>query len=295
MDLQSDQLRALVAVVDRGTFDAAARELQVTPSAVSQRIKALEVGVGRVLVRRTKPVQATASGEVVLRLARQIALLEHDAAALLGDGDVAPDLQVRVPIAVNADSLATWVLPALAGIPAEHSILFTILSEDEGHTAGLLRDGTVMAAITSSADPVQGCSVRKLGRMRYRPMASKAFASRWFPDGAGPDTFAGAPVLVFDEKDDLQDRYLRRCTKRALNPPRHFVPASADFTRAVGLGLGWGMIPEVPGSEQDADLVYLDPGRFVDVPLFWQQWKLQSPLLAVVTEAVTTAAKQHLR
>ena len=289
MDIHSDQLRALVAVVDHGTFDAAARSLNLTPSAVSQRIKALEVGVGRVLVRRVKPVSPTESGQAVLRLARQIALLEHDTTAELGGSDARA--RIRMPIAVNADSLATWALPALASIPEDLGVLFTIHSEDEGHSAELLRNGTVMAAITSSKDPVQGCSVRRLGRMRYAPMASRAFADTWFPEGATIESLAVAPLLDFDDKDDLQSRYLRRRTRRALDPPRQFVPSSADFARAVGFGMGWGMIPVAQGG----GLVEIDPGALVDVPLYWQQWKLQSPVLSAVTDAVVSAAAKHLR
>jgi LysR family transcriptional regulator, chromosome initiation inhibitor len=293
MDLQSDHLRALVAVIDHGTFDAAARELRLTPSAVSQRIKSLEIGVGRVLVQRTKPVRATVSGEVVLRLGRQIALLEHEAFLVLGDREQTPDQRVSMPIAVNADSLATWVLPALAQIPQDHRIFFAIHSEDESHTAELLKDGTVMAAITSAAEPVQGCSVRKLGKMRYRPMASQDFAARWFADGADVDSLAVAPMLVFDEKDDLQDRYLRRRTRRLLLPPRHHIPASADFARAIGLGLGWGMVPDT--AQVTDGLVEIDADRFIDVPLYWQQWKLESNLLGLVADAIVDAARTYLR
>lgn len=296
MELQSDQLRALVAVIDQATFDAAARHLNITPSAVSQRIKALEVAAGRVLVERTKPVRATASGTVVLRLARQIALLEHDALAVLQDRRPEPSARVRIPIAVNADSLATWVLPALADICDRHGIVVAVHSEDEGHSTQLLRDGTVMAAITSAAQPVQGCVARKLGRMRYRPMANAAFAARWFPAGVNPEALAAAPLVAFNDKDDLQDRYLRRVARRRLTPPRHQIPASADFVRAVRLGLGWGMIPDLQDDPGDAigDLVELDPGRVVDVPLYWQQWKLQSPLLNAITDAISAAATSAL-
>ena len=61
-DIDLSQLRALAAVVDEGSFDAAASALHLTPSAVSQRIKALEQSAGRVLVRRTKPTEATEAG-----------------------------------------------------------------------------------------------------------------------------------------------------------------------------------------------------------------------------------------
>ena len=74
MDLQLEQLKALVAVVDERHLRCGGSALRVTPSAISQRIKALELAVGRVLLQRVKPVKPTASGEVVLRLARQFAL-----------------------------------------------------------------------------------------------------------------------------------------------------------------------------------------------------------------------------
>src|SRR5690242_13525806 len=106
MELDVAQLRALDATVREGTLDAAARALHVTPSAISQRLRALEIATGRVLLVRTKPVQVTASGEAVLRLARQVDLLTAEAARELGsDPSAAPGL----PVAVNADSLDTWV------------------------------------------------------------------------------------------------------------------------------------------------------------------------------------------
>ncbi|MEV0294190.1 LysR family transcriptional regulator ArgP [Nocardia sp. NPDC050710] len=293
MDLQLDQLRALNAAVTEGTFEAAARRLNVTPSAISQRIKALEDAAGRILLQRTKPVRATESGLAVLRLARQIELLSGDAARELGDAHRRADRPVRVPIAVNADSLETWVMPALGRVPA--GVCFEIHREDEEHTTRLLRDGTVMAAITSTAQPVQGCRVEKLGAMRYRPMASPDFAETWFGDGA--QAYAHAPVVLFDRKDDLQDRHMRRRTYRPVDPPRHYVPSSASFGAAVRLGLGWGMMPDLQmeGDEAAGRLVNIDGDSFIDVPLYWQQWKLDSPALTAIATAIAAAAAESLR
>ena len=293
MDLQFDQLRAFVAVIDQGSFEAAARELRITPSAVSQRIKALETGVGRILVQRQKPASATESGEAVLRLARQLALLENDTIAAL-DASGAREA-TSIPIVINADSLAIWVLPALVEAFASHGVSFTVYREDQDHSTELLRRGTVMAAITSVSTPVQGCLVRPLGRMRYRPMATPEFVKRWFPDGATAESLAVAPVVLFDRKDELQDSYLRS-RGSALNPPRSYIPASAEYARAVELGLGWGMLPGAQSEQQESagTLVAFDPDGSIDVPLYWQQWKLHSPLLAAVADAVSRAAARHL-
>lgn len=296
MNLDRDQLATLRVAVDAGTFDAAARQLRITPSAVSQRIKALEQQLGRVLLERTKPVRATESGEVLLRLAREIALLEADAASALRlDG--AGEGVTSVPLAVNADSLTSWFLPAIAEVCTSRRIVVDIHREDQDRTAELLASGRVMAAVTSRADPVPGCSSTPLGVLVYRPAASGVFVERWFPDGPTPDAFARAPVVDFDHDDELQTRFLRRVSRRRLDPPRHFISGSSDFLQAIALGLGWGMLLEsqladaAPGA-----FVELDPGaRGITVPLYWQQWNLRSAALDALAEAVVAAARASLR
>ena len=291
MDLDLAQLKALEATVRGGTLEAAARTLHVTPSAISQRLRALEVATGRILLVRSKPVQVTGSGEAVLRLARQVDLLAADLAAELGD-DPSSEGRPVLPVAVNADSMATWVLPALAPLSGE--VCFDLHREDQEHTSALLRAGRVMAAVTAQADPVPGCTSTRLGGMRYRPMAAPAFARRWFPDGPTAGALARAPVVVFDRKDDLQHRYLRSKAGTDLAPPAHYVPASADYLAAVTLGLGWGMVPDLQARSAAPDLVPLDPGSVVDVVLHWQQWRLRSATLDRVREAVLSAARRDL-
>ncbi|MDP9027555.1 MAG: ArgP/LysG family DNA-binding transcriptional regulator, partial [Actinomycetota bacterium] len=195
MRFDREQLETLAAVVADGTFDAAARHLSVTPSAISQRIKALEQQLGRVVVVRSKPIRATESGAALLRLAQQLVVLEHETAGELGLGLDAAAAEADgtgarggastmvVPLAVNADSMATWLLPALAEVAAQHPVSFDLHRDDQDYTAALLADGTVMAAVTSDSKPVAGCTVSPLGRMRYRPVATPEFAARWFPHG----------------------------------------------------------------------------------------------------------------
>jgi LysR family transcriptional regulator (chromosome initiation inhibitor) len=284
-------LRALDATVRGGTLEAAARALHVTPSAISQRLRALEVATGRILLVRTKPVQVTESGEAVLRLARQVDLLTADVARELGDEPSAEQVPT-LPIAVNADSMGTWVLPALAPLAAD--VRFDLYREDQEHTSALLRAGTVMAAVTADADPVPGCTSTLLGSMRYRPMCTPDFAHRWFPAGPTPDALARAPVVVFDRKDDLQHRYLHATAGRDVAPPLHYVPATADYAAAVALGMGWGMVLELQTRNMTAELVDLDPSGAVDVVLYWQQWRLRSGSLDRVREAVLAAAGREL-
>lgn len=289
MDLA--QLQALAAVVDTGTFEAAARALHITPSAVSQRIRALENAVGGVLVRRGKPTTATPAGVAYLRLARQVEALAADAARAVNAPDAGPPV---IALAINGDSLATWAMPALAELAGD--VVFDLYREDQDHSTDLLRDGTVMAAITTDAHPVQGCTVTPLGVMHYRPVATPGFVARWLPDGPTRDALVRAPVVVFDRKDDIQHRYLRSRGVRGIEPPRHYVPVSADFAEAVRLGFGWAMLPDQQAAALVAtgELVPLDAEAVADVALHWQQWSLRTSALDRVADAVRRAAAASL-
>ena len=303
MDWDLPQLRALAAAVDHGSLEAAARALHLTPSAVSQRIKALEQGAGAVLLRRSRPVAPTAAGEPFVRLARQIDALTTDVAQTLLPDAAGSDSQDshrpqglagELRIAVNADSLATWALTALAPL-AQHTRL-TFLREDEGHTTELLRDGTAMAAITSQATPVQGCTVERLGTMRYLPMAAPAFARRWFVDGVSPAALRRAPVVVFDDRDTLQRRSLAihgiSSDAEVAAIPTHVVPASTQFYASIRLGYGWGMLPEIQTERAlaDGELEVLSEVGAIDVTLYWQQWSLHTPSLDAAAAVLRSAA-----
>jgi LysR family transcriptional regulator (chromosome initiation inhibitor) len=222
-----------------------------------------------------------------------MALLE-DEALDAARGTLSGQARSRVAVVVNADSLAGWFLPALAAVP---DVVFELHTDDEGHTAELLRAGTVMAAVTTERAAVQGCRVQRLGAMRYVAVAAPACHTAWFAGRNLTAAFATAPMIRFNRKDTLQHRFARTVTSRDIDPPTHFVPASASFTEAIRLGLGWGLVPEdVARSDIAADrLVDLSAGQYLDVPLYWQYWRLESATLSAVTVAVRGAAATALR
>jgi LysR family transcriptional regulator (chromosome initiation inhibitor) len=297
MQLDSRQLAAFAAVLREGSFDAAARVLHVTPSAVSQRIKALEERLGRVLIRRGSPCVASEAGESLQRHAQQVQLLEAQALAPFGLAAAPPAAPLPLSVAVNADSLATWFVPALAALRAQHDVVLDLHVEDQDHSGELLRQGRVLAAVSAEPAPVQGCSVQPLGRMRYLAVASPAFMSRHFPQGPSAEALARAPCSVFNQKDQLQARFLRKLSARPLAPPQHRVPSTHGFVHAALHGLGWGMNPEVLVAPllASGELVELAPGQVLDVALYWQHWRLDAEVLRALTAAALAAARAGLR
>lgn len=297
MELNSEGLRTLTAVVAEGTFDAAALTLNLTPSAVSQRIKALEQSVGRVLVQRTKPVRPTVDGEVLLRLGMQWQLLADEAQAeFLGD-DSGPDepRRVRIRIGCNADSLATWFLPVLAEFHRGYPVDIEVQRDDESITAELLRAGEVLGAVTSEPATVRGCRTLPLGALRYFPVASADFVEEWFPHGPSPEAVARAPMMMFDRNDVVQRQALAQLGEPHLAPPFSLIPAASEYRRAIVAGMGWGAVPESELTDPvlGAGLVRL-ADQPVDVPLYWQHWGMRSTLLSALTGLVADHARRAL-
>ena len=285
-----EQLAALLAVVDGGTFEAAALSLHITPSAVSQRIKSLESQVGQVVVVRASPCTPTSIGVRLLRLARQYELIEQEA---LLDLDVDAHV-IDSPVAVNADSLATWFPRVFEELSSRADLQLRLYVDDQVHTTGLMRSATVLGAVTSEQIPVQGCSIERLGSMRYVPVATPSLVQR-HTAGRRID-WQTLPVVRFNAKDDLQHEILRG---HGVTDPSicHVVPSSEAFAHAVRAGLGWGALPEsdLHDALETGRLQRLGARLHVDVPLYWQRWRLDSPALDEVSRAVRAAARGGLR
>lgn len=291
MQFDPAQLAALSAVLRHGGFEAAAQDLGLTQSAVSQRIKALETRAGVQLVTRTKPCTGTEAGRRLAAHADQVALLEsrlsEDLTAL------SPPPQTRIRLALPADSLATWFLDALSALP-DH--LFELSIDDQDHSADWLHRGEVLGAVTAQPDPAPGCDALPLGALPYVATASPAFLARHFPSGVTPEALARAPMLRFNPKDRLQDLWIDRVTGTRLSPPTHGLPSSEAFVQACRLGIGWGMnpVPLVTRDLAEGRLIALADGTRIDTPLYWQTPRLMAPALAALTRAVRRAARKHL-
>ena len=283
--------RAVALIARLGSFDQAARALNISPSAVSQRVRQLEERLGTVLIRRGQPCTATPAGLRLCRHMEQVDLLEAGLARHLPGLSQPSDPRPSLRVAVNADSLATWFLPALADFTADGAVLVDLSVDDEGHTADWLRDGQVLAAVTASAQPVPGCDMRPLGVLRYRATASPGFMARHFPDGVTAAALARAPALAFNRKDRMQQDWAARHWGVG-SLPAHGLPSSTGFVEACLAGMGWGLNPEalVAGHLAAGRLVALSPGVPHDVALVWQVNRMAAAALAPLTRAVRRAA-----
>ncbi len=293
MILGAGQLAALAAVVREGSFERAARRLHVTPSAISQRVKQLEEQIGAILLVRSSPCAATPLGEAVYRHALQVELLEQELMqTVTPDGAEAAAPPMRMAIAVPADTLATWLVPALQTFSVMANVRVDVVIDDEKLTDQWLRSGRVVGAVTSQGRPLQGCRSEPLGIMPYRATASPRFVRRWLPKGPKRAALVRAPSLAYNRNDDLCDQFIQKTFgEHEFELHAHYLPSPNSYVDASVRGLGWGMNPAllVDALIKRRKLVDLFPGHTLDVPLFWQQWSISSKSI----DALASALREH--
>jgi LysR family transcriptional regulator (chromosome initiation inhibitor) len=286
--------------VEEGGFERAAQRLSITQSAVSQRLRSLEAQVGTVLIVRSRPLRPTSAGHLLLKHTRQLRLLRADLERDLKE--LAPITtggtreEERISIAINADSIATWALPALDTLAGD-GLPLEVIADDQDFTQEWLREGQVLGCVTTLKQALRGCKVVPLGAMKYIAVSQPAHAKAKLREGLSAHNFREIPFIAFNRKDDMQREFVARAfgLKRvALN--QIFVPSSEGQVRAVLSGWGLSVVPEllVRGLMEQGQLIDAAPGHSVQVQLYWHCWNLESEVLDSLTNALTQAARAAL-
>jgi LysR family transcriptional regulator (chromosome initiation inhibitor) len=295
-----DALECLAAIIEEGGFERAAQRLSITQSAVSQRLRALEAQVGTVLIVRSRPLKPTQAGQLMLKHAKMMRLLradlEKDLKELAPSSTGGGREEERISVAINADSIATWALPALnvlaqAGLPIE------IITDDQEFTHEWLREGQVLGCVTSLGQALRGCKMEALGTMDYVVVAEAGYAASNCPKGLNAHNFHQLPFIAFNRKDHLQHGFVEQAfgLKRVVLK-QLFVPSSEGQVRALLAGWGVSVLPElrVRALIDSGELVNLAPRHRLGVALYWHCWNLSSDVLDSLSAALRQAAAKNL-
>ncbi|MBB5321432.1 LysR family transcriptional regulator ArgP [Marinobacter oulmenensis] len=277
-------LEALATVLEHGGFERAGDALGLSQSAVSQRIRTLEIRLGQPVLVRSPELRATPAGQRLLNHVQQVQLLERDLATSL---PTLTEPSSRLRIAINADSLATWWAEAIGRFCQEEGLLLDLVIEDQDVGLRRMREGDVAACLCSSPQPVAGARCMAMGTMTYLPLATPDYVARHFPDGLTEESLRHAPAIIFGPNDQLQHRFLAGVGFRS-SFPHHRCPSSEGFVKMALAGLGYGMIPEIQASRElsAGTLVSIAPGHHLDVPLYWHFWRHGGGTMERMTQAL---------
>lgn len=279
-------LHALATVVECEGFERAGDVLGLSQSAVSQRIKALEIRLGQPVLVRHPHLAPTSAGQRLLTHYQQVQLLERD---LRGSLPTLDDQAPRLRIAINADSLVTWWADAVAAICQEEGLLLDLVIEDQDVGLKRLRDGDVAACLCATPQPIAGARCVALGEMHYHPLATPAYIQRYFPHGPTIESFQRAPAIVFGPHDQLQHRFLAQCGYHGPFP-YHLCPSSEGFVRLATAGIGYGMMPQMQVGDlmTSGQLASVAPQHFLTVPLYWHFWRHSGQLIQRLTQHLSS-------
>ncbi len=296
-----DALECLAAIIEEGGFERAAQRLSITQSAVSQRLRALEAQVGTVLIVRSRPLKPTQAGQLMLKHAKMMRLLradlEKDLKELAPSSTGGGREEERISVAINADSISTWALPALSPL-AQGGLPIEIITDDQEFTHEWLREGQVLGCVTSLGQALRGCKMEPLGTMDYVAVAAANFAARHCPKGVNAHNFHKLPFIAFNRKDHLQHSFVEQAFGlQRVMLKQLFVPSSEGQIRAVRAGWGVSVVPELGVREllDSGELVNVTPRHRLGVALYWHCWNLSSDVLDALSGALRGAAAQSLR
>jgi len=280
-------LEALATVVETGGFERAGAVLGLSQSAISQRIRTLEVRIGQPVLLRSPVPRATPAGQQLLNHVQQVQLLERDLAKSV---PALSEPAARLRIALNADSLATWWPNAIGEFSREEALLLDMVIEDQDIALRRMREGDVAACLCSNPQPVAGARCVPLGTMTYLPLATPSYKARYFSQGFNEQSLQSAPAIVFGPNDQLQHRFLAQSGYHGAFP-YHLCPSSEGFVKLALAGMGYGMIPEIQAKyEIEAGrLISIAPGQSLEVELYWHFWRHSGGVMERLTTALQAA------
>lgn len=238
--METHFLNTFVAVVDQGSMAAAARQLNITPAAVAQQIRALEREIGAPLIARAgRTVSVTEPGARILRRARELLRAVAELGAVAKDADTAGEL--RLGAGTNA---LTGILPEVLARMVEHYPRINVFIKP-GYSPDLhhaVQSGEVDAAIVLQAPFAlpKTCAWELLREEPLVVLAPLAMAGR------DPHTLlATEPLIRYDRQQwggRLADQYLRMA---GIVPRERFeLNALNAIAVMVDRGLGVSLVPD---------------------------------------------------
>jgi LysR family transcriptional regulator (chromosome initiation inhibitor) len=294
MKLDYKQLHALHVIIEQQSFERAAQVLCISQSAVSQRIKHLEEQLAQPVLIRSQPIIATDIGKKLLKHYKQVNQLES---ALIPEISASSaEHPLSMSIAINADSLATWFIPALAPLLKQYPIELNLHIRDEARTLEKVKSGEAFGAVSQNEQPLSGCECTKLGEMNYVLVATPAFAATYLPDGIARQALLHAPAVSFDHKDDMHITFIERHFNLSGGSyPCHTVRSSEAFVAMACAGVAYCLIPEL---QIKAELASGQLIKLTDIqltqPLYWHRWLLLKGVYKQVSEQIITHAQSAL-
>jgi DNA-binding transcriptional LysR family regulator len=286
VSLLNPGVEAFLAIVRRGTVHAAAREIGLSQTGVTQRIRGLERELGVTLfVRSRRGMHPTAEGDALVRWCQSVGELEGELLSVVRRG--AEAAAVRVTVTGPSSLMRSRVIPQMAAVRDDFpGLTLRFLLDDTGGGLGLLKTGVAQLAVLGRDDVVNELDSKPLRPARYRLVGPAAWAGR-----DAIEFVAAERIVDFDEADDATFAFLRaNGLLSGARRQRHLVNNPDALAELVADGFGYSVLADDFAERwlSDGRLVDLCPGRHLDqeIALAWYPRHEMSGYFRALVDAV---------
>jgi len=241
--LELRHLRTLLALRDTGSLSRAAQLLNLTQSALSYQLKALEDQYGAALFeRKSQPVLFTAPGQRLLRVADavlpQLSEAERDVRRLVSGA------AGTLRIAVECHTCFDWLMPAMDALREQWpEVELDIVSGFQADPVGLLHQDRAELAIVSDLDETEtGVVVHPLFEFEIVALLPKGHGLLDKPQLEAAD-FAGHTLITYPVPDEMLDLVRRVLKPAGIEPPRRTTELTVAMLQLVASGRGLAALP----------------------------------------------------
>ncbi|MGZ3790192.1 MAG: LysR family transcriptional regulator [Bacteriovorax sp.] len=265
MSLLSQNLQAFVSIVKNSTVHGAAFELNLTQTAVTQRIRALEKELSATLfLRSRKGMQLTQEGEALLRYCRGAIDLEGEALSVIaGPGK---DNPVFIDITGPTSVMTARTVDQCARLYGEWPQLqLNLVITDTEDRLQAVRSGKATLAIISPEMVPNEMDSKMLRPDKYVLVASRSWKGRRMQD-----ILSNERLIDFYESDTTSINYLKKFDLLSgLKRPRLFVNNNEAIIKLFCQGIGFGALTqEIARPHLDSgELMTLNGGAIMEDPL----------------------------
>ncbi|MDC7718324.1 ArgP/LysG family DNA-binding transcriptional regulator [Vogesella sp. DC21W] len=287
--LDSKLLLTLASVIETNGFERAAVQLGITQSAVSQRIKQLESLLGQPLLIRSQPIEATSTGKTLLQHYKQIKMLELDLMQHIKPESSDGPLHI-LSIGADADSLSSWLMPALLPLMHQHGLQLRILLGEQVPDPTAAQSTTHLSGwLTHSSSTIYSSQCLYLGDMHYQCVCTPAYLQHRFAQGLNTTTLANAHAAILHGQHARHAFYLQQALAYMGDFPYSSLPTPEAMLTLIRAGLAYGLIPQeyLDHIADDAGLVTL--GTPLQLPLYWHHWRAEPAIARALGEALLAA------
>lgn len=241
--LNLDQLRAFVEVVERGSFTAAAKELNLSQPAVTHQVHELEKRFQVTLVERLgKRAYMTPAGERLIEHARH--LLDEDSRTLSAMRKFDQAWGGRVRIGTSATVLMYALPPILQKLKTSHPQLDILLKAGlTAHTLRQLKSNALDLGLC--ALPIEDRALEVVPLFDDELVAIMPRSIRKVPEKVTPKFLADCPMILGNEESTLRQAITEWLGRNGAPKPIMTFDNVEAIKSLVAVGLGCSIVPRL--------------------------------------------------